>query len=70
MQRESLAILKFLATHAKPKTAIAIALGSGVPKRITSEAIDKLVNLGFVEFRYPAAYQVTAVGINKIKSLP
>jgi hypothetical protein len=69
MQNESLAILKFLAAHARPKTKIAIALGSGVPKHITSEAIDKLVNLGYVELRYPAAYQVTVNGINKVKSL-
>ena len=70
MQSESLAILKFLAAHAKPKTTIAIALGSGVPKHITIEAIDKLVNLGYVELSYPAAYQVTLNGINKVKSLP
>jgi predicted transcriptional regulator len=70
MQSESLAILRFLATHAKPKTKIAISLGSGVPNNITSEAIDKLVNLGYIELREPAAYQVTRNGISKVKSLP
>jgi hypothetical protein len=70
MQNESLAILKFLAANAKPKTKIAISLGSGVPGTVASEAVDKLVNLGYVELRQPAGYQVTRNGINKVKSLP
>jgi predicted transcriptional regulator len=69
MQSEPLAILKFLAFHAKPKTRIAIALGSSVLGNRTSEAINKLVNLGYIELREPAAYEITQNGINKVKSL-
>jgi predicted transcriptional regulator len=69
MQSESLAILKFLAANAKPKTKIAISLGCGVQANVAGEAIDKLVHLGYVEFREPAAYQVTQNGMNKVKSL-
>ena len=70
MQSESLAILKFLAAHERPKTKIAISLGSGVAGSIASEAVDKLVNLGYVEFCQPSGYQVTRNGVNKVRSLP
>jgi predicted transcriptional regulator len=69
MQSESIVILKFLAAHAKPKTKIAISLACGVQGNIASEALDKLVYLGYIELREPSAYQVTRNGVNKVKSL-
>jgi hypothetical protein len=69
MQNESLAILRFLAAQERPKSMIAISLGSGVQRNIACDEIVKLVRLGYVGLSEPAAYHATPIGIRKVRSL-